>query len=375
MQAPVRILFIYWGRRGALSRFTLDLMRVAISSEGLHATLSISRQNERYDIFEQFGDALLLVSTFYSNPGGVIQAWRIPAIRRQIGDHIRRHKIDAVVSLMPHVWLPLVSSAIHHAGAAYISIVHDADPHPGDHTTAVHDWVLRDIHTADRVITLSRTVTDQLEASKRVPSSRITTLFHPDLSYGPLTTLPPPKPGTPLRVGFFGRIMRYKGLALFVDTVEQLHRSGLPLEIGVFGEGEVQPYLARLEALGAKIINRWLTEEEIGSLLPGYHAVILSHIEASQSGVAAMSMGMGVPVVATPVGGLREQVIDGETGVLAASATATALASAIRRLADEPGLHERIARNLATSRDQRSMSRFVANVVHETAKLRGNEKS
>jgi len=51
----------------------------------------------------------------------------------------------------------------------------------------------------------------------------------------------------------------------------------------------------------------------------------------------------GVPVVATPVGGLRETVVDGETGLVVPVGDAQALGAAIRRLLDDRALGERLA--------------------------------
>lgn len=45
---------------------------------------------------------------------------------------------------------------------------------------------------------------------------------------------------------------------------------------------------------------------------------------------------MGLPVVATDVGGTREAVVNGETGHLVPSGDAVGLAQAIRRLASDP---------------------------------------
>src|SRR5262249_32560421 len=119
----------------------------------------------------------------------------------------------------------------------------------------------------------------------------------------------------------------------------------------------------RLAGLGAEVINRWLSEAEMLSLLQCYHTVVLSHIEASQSGVAAAAFGAGLPVVATPMGGLSEQIHDGVNGTLADRADAPALASAIKRLLLDPGLYRSICTRLATDKDQRSMRRFVEECV------------
>jgi glycosyltransferase involved in cell wall biosynthesis len=57
-------------------------------------------------------------------------------------------------------------------------------------------------------------------------------------------------------------------------------------------------------------------ETEIGSLLGWSDALILPYREASQSGVAAAALAAGRPVIATRVGGLREQLAAAPQAVL-----------------------------------------------------------
>lgn len=358
MRSP-RVLFTYWGRRG-LSRFALELAQAAASTPGLAARLSVSRQNESFAAFAALGDAVVPIDTFERNSGALLMAWRLPLIRRQLIRYIGEHRPDAVIELMPHVWSSFLAPAIRGAGVRYVTTVHDARPHPGDHRSLSVDWLLRrSIRQADLVLTLSATVADTIAALGEAPRERISPLFHPDLRFGRTARPAPPRPGEPLRLVFFGRIMPYKGLPLFVDMVTELRRQGLAVEAGVFGEGALGGSAERLTALGATVINRWLSEAEIADLLPRYHAVVLSHIEASQSGVAAAAAGAGLPVIATPVGGLAEQIGDGTAGVVATAASAPALAEAARRLLLDPDLYRKVCHSIDAMRDDRSMARFV----------------
>ena len=61
------------------------------------------------------------------------------------------------------------------------------------------------------------------------------------------------------------------------------------------------------------------------------------------------ALAVGTPVIATAVGGVPELVRDGENGLLVPAGDADALAAAIRRLIDEPGLRERLAAAAAPS--------------------------
>ena len=203
----------------------------------------------------------------------------------------------------------------------------------------------------------------------RVSKAKLITLFHPDLSYGAAHRFEAPTQGTPLRLLFLGRILPYKGLSLFLDAVELLRRSDHPIEIGVFGEGPLGSSRARLDKLGAKVVNRWLADEEIAAALRMFHVVVLSHTHASQSGVAATALSAGLPVVAMPVGGLVEQIKDGKTGVLALRPDASSLAHAIERLISNPELYAGICQNLADTAHARSMATFVDACVQAVVKV------
>jgi glycosyltransferase involved in cell wall biosynthesis len=55
------------------------------------------------------------------------------------------------------------------------------------------------------------------------------------------------------------------------------------------------------------------------------------------------SMAAGVPSVATPVGGLPELVVDGETGLLVEPESPPSLAEAVSRLLEDPARAGRLA--------------------------------
>src|SRR5205814_1935983 len=74
----------------------------------------------------------------------------------------------------------------------------------------------------------------------------------------------------------------------------------------------------------------------------------------------------GVPVVATPVGGVRENVVDGETGLLCEPGNPASLAAAVNRLLDDPEL----AAQLAAEARRRVFERYdVRRMVEETIAL------
>lgn len=98
-------------------------------------------------------------------------------------------------------------------------------------------------------------------------------------------------------------------------------------------------------------------------LFARYDAVALSHIEASQSGVAAVAFGNGMPAVGMPTGGVAEQVVEGQTGILAHRTSARALADAIHRMNADTELYERLSKAIGATAEQRSMAHFANQIT------------
>jgi glycosyltransferase involved in cell wall biosynthesis len=371
---PARVMFLYWGRRGAMVRFTHQLGQAAIAIPSVIPTISISRQNEAFAAYGDLGSALYPVETFSNNIGALTKAWRLPALRAQLGEYISAQRITAVVNLMPHVWTPFVIPTIRRAGARYVTIAHDASAHPGDGTSLVKPMFDRDLRNADTVITLSQSVADQLLADGTVSAQKLVNLFHPDMTHTnrDQSFRQRPAHSSPFRLLFLGRIMAYKGLPLLLDALDILRADGHDIQLGVFGEGELGASAARLAAIGAEVANRWLSDAEIDGVLNRYHVVVASHIEASQSGVVATAFGYGLPVVATPAGGLGTQVSDGTTGLVAEHIDAQSLATALRRVITDANLYRHMCRAIDDTRDSRSMDRFVrACVAHAVGSAKG----
>lgn len=355
--SPNRILIVSWGRR-AIPRFTLEFARAVAVAPDIYARISLSRQIANFDAFAPLADLLLPVDTFDSNLGAFHQSWRIPGLRRTLRRWIAEHGFTHILELMPHVWSASVFPAVSGRGTQvrYCVIAHDANDHPGDPTAIVNRRLHRSYDFSDHVITLSEAVTGELLTRRGTPKEKITTLFHPDLAYSQEPARRRLKRDEPIRLLFMGRILPYKGLGLFVDTLEELRSRGRSVKAGVFGEGDLGKDAGRLQALGAEIVNRWLSDDEIAEVLGRHDLLMLSHIEASQSGVAAAASGACLPIVATPVGGLKEQVSDGENGMLAHRIDATALADAVERLLP---LYDSIVETMVTRRSRHSMSNFV----------------
>lgn len=323
----MKLLLWHWGRRGAGPQMLIALARALAPMAEVR--LSISAQSDLLAETRALGLPMDVVPTYGSALGFLAGFARIPALRRRLVAQARG--CDAVISVMTHLWTPLVAPALAAEGVRFIPIIHDASPHPGD-PAAFWAWRLRrELSAASLAVTLSAAVEAAVAAARPgLPMARMTLGAHLDL---PPPPAPPRAPGGPVRLLMFGRLRAYKGLDLLRDAFRLLPPGAFTLR--VVGDGPAEALAPGLAALpGVTIEPRWVPEAEIPGLIAQADALVLPYREASQSGVIPIAQAMGVPVVAMPAGGLVEQIDHGVDGLLAAAITPPALAAALLELAD-----------------------------------------
>jgi glycosyltransferase involved in cell wall biosynthesis len=136
--------------------------------------------------------------------------------------------------------------------------------------------------------------------------------------------------GVPVTL-LFGHLRLDKGLE---DLLAALPRvPNLQLLVGGREEGALAAARAQLQspALAGRVTVRegFLELPEVARLFAAADTVALPYARASQSGVLLLAYGFHRPVVAYPVGGLVEAVIDGETGWLCERADVDGLVAAL----------------------------------------------
>jgi len=340
----MRMLVWYWGRRGGGPRYTLELVRALAARPDVDLTVSLSSGNELLDDFSTIDCRRHGVETYTDGRSFIGASMRLPLIRRDFRNFIRTTKPDVVVSVMPHPWSWYLAQAVPAAGSRLISIIHDAYTHPGDLNPLLSWRIGRELSVADRVVALSHHVRQQLVTGYRYPANRIAVIPLGPFAYCGENETPRLFPrDRPFRFLFFGRVLAYKGIRLLLDAYRTLAAQRQDVELCIAGDGDFGPYRALLDDLPrVTVINRWIEEQEIPRLLSQSDALVASYTEASQSAAIVTAYGSGMPVVVTPVGGLVEQVVPGETGLVAAETSSAAVAQAMSAMLD-PSLYDRCA--------------------------------
>ena len=142
-----------------------------------------------------------------------------------------------------------------------------------------------------------------------------------------------------------------KAHEVMIETAAILAAQEVPVKILLVGQG---PRLDEMRSLAAdRAVASHLEilgfRDDVASLLAASDALVLSSDHEGLPVAVMEASALGTPVVATAVGGLPEAVTDGESGLLVPPRDPAALAAAIRRLVDEPGLRADLARG-ATAR-------------------------
>jgi glycosyltransferase involved in cell wall biosynthesis len=123
---------------------------------------------------------------------------------------------------------------------------------------------------------------------------------------------------------FFGGIRPYKGVEYLARAFLRVAQQDKRYRLVIAGEpkreatrywGEIQEEIER-DASRTQVIQeiRYIRDEETEIYFKGADVLVLPYTYVYQSGVLFLAYSFGLPVIATDVGALREDVIDGKTG-------------------------------------------------------------
>jgi glycogen synthase len=156
----------------------------------------------------------------------------------------------------------------------------------------------------------------------------------PDLS-------PTPVPFEPPTLLCVGRVVREKGFDIALRALARLRKNISGIRMIIAGDGMARPSLEELarELRLADCVEftHWVEPERVPELINRATMVLMPGRWKEPFGLVALQGAqMARPVVATPLGGLPEVIVDGATGVMVPPESDAALADAIDRLLADP---------------------------------------
>jgi glycosyltransferase involved in cell wall biosynthesis len=151
--------------------------------------------------------------------------------------------------------------------------------------------------------------------------------------------LPCGEPSAAEEFVYAGRLSPEKGLPTLLRAAERAQ-----VRLVIAGEGPISASLRRFAPQNVRFVGR-ISGEAVDRLLSECRAAVVPSEWAENAPMAVLEpMAMGRPIIATHVGGIPEQVRDGKEGILVRAGDDLELAAALRVLAEDSGLADRMGR-------------------------------
>ncbi|MCD7713519.1 MAG: glycosyltransferase family 4 protein [Prevotella sp.] len=277
--------------------------------------------------------------------------------------YIRRHDFDVV-----HVTSPLRygSFGLYRFRRRMVMTMHDPLPHSSDlgRLNRFHRSVA--FRLVGNFIILSARLRKDFICTYHLENKRV---FTTGLSvYDVLNQVQPAPMTLPEKyILFAGSINPHKGIRYLCEAMRQLNKKHENLSLVIAGRGKFDFDInAYTRELPVKVINRYVTDSELVTLIESSVAVVCPYIDATQSGVIMSSFALNKPVIATDTGALADMFVSGKHGLLVPPRDSKAIAAAVEQMM-KPGIAETMAANIR--QDYAEGNRSWANIARKTIEV------
>jgi glycosyltransferase involved in cell wall biosynthesis len=139
---------------------------------------------------------------------------------------------------------------------------------------------------------------------------------------------------------FFGNITPYKGLEHLVIAFRSFARQDANSRLIIAGRTKDSAEYWRIirqlivrDGMEEQIIQRieYIPDEEVEVYFKAADVIVLPYTYICQSGVLFLAYSFGLPVIASDVGSMKEDIIEGRTGFVCKPADAESIAETIRK--------------------------------------------
>ena len=161
----------------------------------------------------------------------------------------------------------------------------------------------------------------------------------------------------PVRLICVCRLVQRKGLKFLIEAMRELRNDGVTLEIVGAGESEkeVRDLIDGYDLNENILLTGYVPRSRIATRYQEADIFLLPSISESFGQVLLEAMSCGLPIVASRAGGIPETVEHGTGGLLVEPGSSRDIVNAVRLLAHDPVLREKMAHyNAERAREQYS---------------------
>ena len=167
---------------------------------------------------------------------------------------------------------------------------------------------------------------------------------------------------------FFGYIRKYKGLDLLLQAMPAMIARYPEIRLIVAGEyysneAEIKALIEQLRIPEKNLVlaTDYIANEEVAKYFSAANAVVLPYRSATQSGIVQIAYNFDAPVIATPVGGLPEIVIDGKSGLITKDSEPASIAEKVIEFFDRD-LEDSFTQGVIEEKKKYSWDTFVEGI-------------
>ncbi|HCC85361.1 MAG TPA: hypothetical protein DEQ06_01985 [Porphyromonadaceae bacterium] len=270
------------------------------------------------------------------------------------------------IDIMHIQWLPLVTilpfelwfiGTLRRRGIKVVYTVHNVLPHD---TGLKHRRVFERVYrSVDALICHTEQAKKELVSGFGIPEQKIWVIPHGPLFHDyPRMGRKEAKTRLNLEenivVLHFGSIRPYKGTEFLLQAWEWVAKAHPKAILLLAGNGEPS-YLEEIQRLIASLDIqkqvrcdfRYIPDEELPVYYQAADIVVYPYKDITQSGALLTGMAFGKAIVATAVGGFKETIISGKTGLLISYGDVRGLANALNELIDNPVKRKQLGRDVS----------------------------
>ena len=265
-------------------------------------------------------------------------------------DLAARARTDGLTHL--HAHFGSTATTVARVAARIAGIGYSFTAHAKDifHADVIHDDLAVKLRDAAFVVTVSDYNLDHLRRTFGADADRVVRLYN-GLD---LAAFAPRLGSRERRVAAVGRLVEKKGFDVLLAAAARLRDAGTVVPVEIAGTGpELPSLLALRDRLGLQDLVTFhgaLPQHRVRELVAtsaAFAAPCVVGVDGNRDGLPTVlleSLALGTPVVSTPVTGIPEAVIDGDTGLLVPESDPAALASALARVLDDGALASSLSR-------------------------------
>ncbi|MBI1330652.1 MAG: glycosyltransferase [Alphaproteobacteria bacterium] len=148
----------------------------------------------------------------------------------------------------------------------------------------------------------------------------------------------------PVVLGMIGHLLSYKGWDDFLNVIAALRKAGLNVRGEIVGEGEERP---RLQVLARALdIERHVGflgyRTDVADILQRFDILLFTSHREGLSMAVIEAMASGLPIIASAVGGIHEQIDEGTNGYVVPTKDIAAFSAMAATLVRDPGLRAKM---------------------------------